>query len=444
MDEKKIKKSALQKTFKVNVPYERIKKSMDAEFDNLSKSLKIPGFRPGKVPLSFVKNKYFKEVINKTSEKLIQEEGNKTFEKNNYRLAFQPKVKLLSEFKENVDLEAEFIFEVLPVFKLNDFSKLTLKKYLPSISENDIDNVIKKLHNDNKLFKKAASGRSAKKNDRLIISYKGYVGEEQFQGGTAENQIIDLGNNSYLPEFEKNLIGKKVKEEFDLDIVFPKNYHAENLREKKATFKITINEISIPEPFKDDLALASKMGAKTIDEFREKIKNELTRYSDELSFAILKNQIIKNITSDYHFELPPTLVTREEEIIKNQLNKGKPADKNKDIKKQEKIIKEAENKVKIGIVLSEIGIKYKINVTSQEIENELARICMQYPGKEKEIVEYYKNNPAQMNSLKSPIFENKVIKLISEKATVKEEKISSEELNSKIASIEKEMGSKIS
>ena len=444
MNKNKLKKSALQKTFKVNVPYNRIKTSMEVEFDNLSKSLKIQGFRPGKVPLSFVKNKYFKEVINKISEKLIQEEGNKTFEKNNYRLAFQPKVKLLSELKENVDLEAEFTFEILPVFKLNDFSKLTLKKYVSSISENDIDNVIKKLHNDNKLFKKANSDRSAKKNDRLIISYKGYIGKEQFQGGTAENQIIDLGNNSYLPEFEKNLIGKKVKEEFDLEIMFPKNYHAENLREKKAIFKITINEISIPEPLKDDLVLASKMGAKTIDEFREKIKNELTRYSDELSFAILKNQIIKNITSDYKFELPPTLVVREEEIIKNQLNKGKPADKNKDNKKQDKIIKEAENKVKIGIVLSEIGIKYKINVTSQEIENELAKICMQYPGKEKEIVEFYKNNPAQMNTLKSPIFENKVIKLISEKASVKEEMISSEELNSKIALIEKEMGSNIS
>ena len=184
------------------------------------------------------------------------------------------------------------------------------------------------------------------------------------------------------------------------------------------------------------------MGVKTIDEFREKIKNELTRYSDELSFAILKNQIIKNITSDYKFDLPPTLVAREEEIIKNQLNKRKPADK--DNKKQDKIIKEAENKVKIGIVLSEIGIKYKINVTNQEIENELAKICMQYPGKEKEIVEFYKNSPAQMNTLKSPIFENKVIKLISEKASVKEEKISSEELNSKIALIEIEMGPNIS
>lgn len=441
MSENISKKSVLQKSFKIKVPYITMQKSMDLEFENLSKSLKVPGFRPGKVPLSFVKNKYFKEVLNKTSEKLIQEEGNKTFEKNNYRLAVQPKVKLLSDLKENIDLEAEFSFEILPNFKLQEFSKISLNRYISSISETDISNVIKKLHNDNKVFKKAPADRDAKKNDRLVISYKGFIGKEQFEGGTAENQIIDLGNNSYLPEFEKNLSGKKVNEEFELGIVFPKDYHAENLREKKAVFQIKVNEISIPEFLKNDDELAIKMGAKTTEELKTKIKNELQRYSDELSFAIMKNQIIKHIVSAYSFDLPPSLVLREEEIIKKTTNSSSATGKEKDKKADENIRENAGNKVKIGIVLSEIGIKYKINVTNQEMETELARICMQYPGKEKEIVEFYKNNPAQMNSLKSPIFENKVIKLISEKATIKEEKISSEELNSKISSIEKEMGS---
>ena len=145
---KNLKKSELQKSFKIKVPYSLMQKNMDLEFENLSKSLKVPGFRPGKVPISFVKNKYFKEIINRVSEKLIQEEGNKTFEKNNYRLAVQPQVKLLSELKENVDLEAEFSFEILPVFELNDFSKISLNKYVSSITDQDIDNVIKKLHND--------------------------------------------------------------------------------------------------------------------------------------------------------------------------------------------------------------------------------------------------------------------------------------------------------
>ena len=442
MVEKNLKKSSLQKSFKINVPYNLINKNMELEFENLSKSLKIQGFRPGKVPISFIKNKYFKEVINRTSEKLIQEEGNKVFEKNKYRLAGQPKVKLLSELKENIDLEAEFSFEILPDFKLNDFSKISLNKYVSKVTDKDINNVIKKLHNDNKVFKKAPLDRKAQNNDRLIISYKGYIDKEQFEGGSAENQIIDLGNNSYLPEFEKNLLGKKINEEFELKIVFPKNYHSENLREKNAVFIININEISIPEFLKDDNELASKMGAKNTEELKTKITNELTKYSEELSFAIMKNQILKNIVNSYKFELPPSLVLREVEIIKKSINPAKADDKIKDKKVEEKIRKDAENKVKIGIVLSEMGIKNKVNVTNQEIETELARICMQYPGKEKQIVEFYKNNPAQMNSLKSPIFENKVIKLITEKASVKEEKVSSEELNSKIASIEKEMASK--
>ena len=170
--------------------------------------------------MSFVKNKYFKEVFNRTSEKLIQEEGNNTFKKNDYRLAVQPKVKLLTELKENIDLEAEFAFEVLPIFKINDFKKINLIKYFSPITKQDIDNVIKKLHNDNKTFNKAEPNRQAKNNDRLVISYKGFVEKEQFEGGTADNQIIDLGNNSYLPEFEK-IFRKKISE-FELEIVFPK------------------------------------------------------------------------------------------------------------------------------------------------------------------------------------------------------------------------------
>ena len=196
MVEKNEKKSSLQKTFKIKVPFSNVKKGMELEFENLSKSLKIQGFRPGKIPISFIKNKYFKEVINRTSEKLIQEEGNKEFEKNKYRLAVQPKVKLLSELKENKDLEAEFSFEILPDFKINDFSKISLNKYVSEVTDNHIKNVIKKLHNDNKVFKKAATDRQAKNNDRLVISYKGYINKEQFEGGSAENQIIDLGNNS--------------------------------------------------------------------------------------------------------------------------------------------------------------------------------------------------------------------------------------------------------
>ena len=179
--------------------------------------------------------------------------------------------------------------------------------------------------------------KDKQKNDRLIISYKGFVDKEQFEGGTADNQIIDLGNNSYLPEFEKNLIGKKVNDKFELEIVFPKNYHVENLREKKAIFKININEISVPTLLKDDQELAAKVGAKTTDELKTKITNELKRYSEELSFAIIKNQIIKNIVSSYKFDLPPTLVLREEEIIKKTIkpssnqsteNKKKELEKN--------------------------------------------------------------------------------------------------------------------
>ena len=180
----------------------------------------------------------------------------------------------------------------------------------------------------------------------MLISYKGFIDKEQFEGGSAENQIIDLGNNAYLPEFEKNLLGKKLNDKFELEILFPKSYHVENLREKKATFKISINEISIPELMKDDKDLAIKMGAKNVEELKTKITNELEKYSEELSFAIMKNQIIKNIVSTYNFDLPPSLVLREKEIIKKALNEKKKMIKKKIRKLKKKLEKTQKTKLK--------------------------------------------------------------------------------------------------
>ncbi len=436
MTENKKKVSSLEKKFIIKIPYRVLDEKMDEDFQQLSKTLKVAGFRPGKVPISFVKSKYFNQVLTNVSEKLIREEGNKKFDKEGYKIASQPKVNLLSEFKENIDLEAEFVFEVLPDIELNDFKDIKLEKFVSTVGEEDIKKVIKKLFNDYREFEKIKTERKSSEKDRLIIDFTGYIDDKIFEGGSAKKQIFDVGNNNYLPEFEKNLVGKEINKDVTINLTFPKNYQKKDLQGKKAKFIVKITDIMEPKLLKNEEDLAGKMGLKDKDELKAKIRKELEKYSEDLSFSILKNNIINKIETQYDFPLPITLVNKEQSfLLGNNPNLEKLSnDKKKQV--QKKINNEAKKKVKIGLIISEIGLKNKITVTNQELEAEIAKICMQYPGKEKEIIDFYKKNPDRMNSLKGPIFENKVIQHIVEKSEVIKTTISSDELNKKLTKIQ--------
>ena len=430
---KKNIKEELKKKIKIKIAFSEVEKKMTEEFLELSKTLKIPGFRPGKIPISFVKNKYEKEVKTKVSEKLIQQQGNSAFEKKGYRLAAQPNVKLLSKIEENVDLEVEYEFEILPNIILKDFGDIKLTKYVSKVAEKDINKVIENLFNQYKHFNNIKKERKSKKGDRLVISYKGYIDDKLFEGGSAEKETIELGNNNYFPEFDENLIDKSRNDNIEFFMKFPKDYNREDLKDKKVKFTLTIHDILEGTKLKNEEELAAKTGSKNSSDLREKIKNELQKYSDDLSFNVLKKHLVSKLKSLYTFQLPDVLVSRELEFLKTQ----KPSDANKKTNSDKSFIQEAEEKVKIGLIVSEIGIKYNINVADKEVETALARICMQYPGKEKEIIEHYKTNPNALNSLKGPIFEDKVMKFIEEKINISLKEINSDDLLNKLSENEK-------
>ena len=422
-------KAELKKKIKIKIPFSEVEKKMEENFLELSKTLKLPGFRPGKIPISFVKNKYAKEVKTKVSEKLIQQQGNSEFEKKGYRLAAQPNVKLLSKIEKNEDLEVEYEFEVLPNIILKDFDEIKVTKYVAKVAEKDINKVIENLFNQYKEYNKIKKERMSKKGDRLIISYKGYIDEKLFEGGSAERETIELGNNNYFPEFDKNLIDKSINDSITFFMRFPKDYNRNDLKDKKVKFILEIHDILEGTKLKNENELAIKTGSKNSSDLREKIKNELQKYSDDLSFNVLKKELVSKLRSLYTFQLPDVLVSRELEFLKSQnsSNNEKKADTDKIFKK------EAEEKVKIGLIVSEIGIKNKINVTDKEVETALAKICMQYPGKEKEIIEHYKTNPNALNSLKGPIFEDKVMKFIEEKANISLKEINADDLLNRLS-----------
>ena len=262
-------KEELKKKFKIKIAFSEVEKKMEEEFLELSKNLKLPGFRPGKIPISFVKNKYEKEVKTKVAEKLIQQQGNSEFKKG-YKLAAQPNVKL-SKIEENVDLEVEYEFEILPNIILKDFGEIKLTKYVSKITEKDINKVIENLFNQHKDYNKIKQERKSRK-DRLIISYKGYIDEKLFEGGSADKETIELGNNNYFPEFDKNLIDKHRNENIEFFMKFPKNYNREDLKNKKVKFTLIIHEILEGIKLKNEEELATKTGSKNPSDLREKIK----------------------------------------------------------------------------------------------------------------------------------------------------------------------------
>ena len=368
-------KDSLKKKFKIKIPYSEVEREMNENFLELSKTLKLAGFRPGKIPISFVKNKYEKDVRSKVTEKLLQNEGNKKFESKGYRLAAEPKVKLISKIDDKVDLEAEYEFEILPDIVLQDFKTLELDKYISKVEENEIKKVIDNLFNDYKDYKDLQTERNSKLGDRLVISYRGFINEKQFEGGTAEKQFIDLGKNNFLPEFEKNIIDKPKNKEISFFVTFPKDYNREDLKGKKAKFVVTIDNIMEGKRLKNEDELALKTGAKNAVDLRSKIENELKKYSEELSFSVLKKSIVEKLSGLYSFSLPEILVDREMDLIKKEKSNNKSEEKISD----NLVKKEAEDKVKIGLIISEIGIKNKINVTEKELESALAKVCMQYP-----------------------------------------------------------------
>ena len=406
---------------------------MEENFLELSRTLKLPGFRPGKVPISFVKNKYENEVKTKVFEKLIQQQGNREFEKKGYRLAAQPNVKLLSKIEKNEDLEVEYEFEILPNIILKDFGEIKLTKYVSKVTEKDISKVIENLFKQYKEYNKIKKERRSQKGDKLIISYKGYIDEKLFEGGSAEKETIELGNNNFFPEFDENLIDKSRNDNIKFFMKFPKDYNRENLKDKKVKFILKIHDILEGTKLKNEEELAIKTGSKNSSDLREKIKNELQKYSDDLSFNVLKKNLVSKLRSLYTFQLPDVLVSRELEFLKSQ----KSSNNEKKVNTDKSFKKEAEEKVKIGLIVSEIGIRNKINVDEKEIETALAKICMQYPGKEKEIIEHYKSNPNAMNSIKGPIFEDKVMKFIEEKANISSEVIDTDDLLKKLSGNEK-------
>ena len=424
----------LKREYKVVVEAADMEAKVTDRLTDMAKEAQMPGFRPGKVPVTILRRTYGRQILGEVLEQAVNEATTETLEKHELKPAMQPKIEVVS-FDEGADLEYTIQLEVMPEFEPMDFATLSLERVVADIGDEEIDERVNSLAQQFKEFTEAADGQAAQDGDTVVMDFKGSVDGELFEGGTAEEHSLELGSNTFIPGFEEQLVGVKKGDETTVKVTFPEQYQAENLAGKEAEFAVTVREVKVPLPVSVDDALAEKLGLENLAALKDAVREQSEKDFGELSRTKLKRVLLDALAENHDFEVPPTLVDGEFEQIWNQVEE--------DMKRQEKTIADldkpeeeakaeyrgiAERRVRLGLLLSEVGNSNNLTVTQDEVNRAMAEQAQRFPGQEQQIFEFYQSNPEMRAQLEAPIMEDKVVDFILEMAQVSETKVSIEEL----------------
>ncbi|MBC7583036.1 trigger factor [Tardiphaga sp. vice352] len=432
----------LKREFQVNVPAADIEAKVDARLDDMKGKVKLNGFRPGKVPMGHLKRLYGRSVAAETVEELIRDTNSQIFTERGFRLATEPKVTMPTEQKEvedilsgKSDLNYTVAIEVVPAIELADFKSFSVEKPVAEVAESDVDEAIKRVADQNRAFNAKAEGEKAASGDRVTVSFKGTIDGTPFDGGTGEDIQVLIGSNTFIPGFEEQLIGIGAGETRTLKVEFPKNYASDTLAGKPAEFETTATKIESPVDTVIDDEFAKTLGLESLDKLKEAAKERLTQEYAGATRQRVKRVLLDRLDETHQFGAPPSLVEEEFKLMWNSIKSemestGKSfADENTtEEAAMEEYRKIADRRVRLGLVLSEIGEKNKITVTDDEVSRAVIERARSMPGREKEVWDYYRNNANALAQLRAPIYEDKVVDYILELANVTEKKVSREEL----------------
>ena len=432
----------LKREFQVSIPAADIGAKADAQLADLKDKVRLNGFRPGKVPTAHLKKLYGRSVMAETVEKTIQETNSQIFTERGFKLATEPKVTLPTEEKAveeilsgNADLTYTVAIEVVPAIELADFKSFTVEKPVTEVSDADVDEAIKRIAEQNRDYADKGEGAKAESGDRVTISFKGTIDGTPFEGGTGEGIQVGIGSNTFIPGFEDQLIGITKDETRTLKVPFPKNYGNAELAGKDAEFETTATLIEAPKDKTIDDEFAKSLGLESLDKLKEAARERLSAEYAAASRQKVKRTLLDRLDEAHKFEAPPSLVDEEFNLMWNSIkaemeSAGKTfadEDTTEDVANAE-YRKIADRRVRLGLVLSEIGEKNKISVTDDEVSRAVIERARQMPGREKEVWDFYRSNPNALAQLRAPIYEDKVVDFLLELATVNEKKVSREDL----------------
>jgi len=432
----------LKHEFQISVPASDLDAKADAKLVELKDKVRLNGFRPGKVPVSHLKKVYGRSVMAETVEQTIRDTNSQIFTERGFRLATEPKVTMPTEEKavENIltgksDLTYTVSIEVVPAIELADFKSFSVEKPVVDVTDKEIDEGVQRIADQNRPYAAKGEDAKAESGDRVTISFKGTINGTPFEGGTSENIPVVIGSNSFIPGFEEQLIGMSVGETRTLKLSFPNNYGNQTLAGQAAEFETTATLIEAPQETVVDDEFAKTLGLESLDKLKEVLREQLQSEFASVTRQKVKRALLDRLDETHRFDAPPSLVDEEFNLMWNSIkaemeSAGKTfADENTtEEAAKEEYRKIADRRVRLGLVISEIGEKNKITVTDDEVSRAVIERARQMPGREKEVWDYYRNNPNALAQLRAPIYEDKVVDFILELAKVTEKKTTREEL----------------
>ncbi|MDA9170675.1 trigger factor [Alphaproteobacteria bacterium] len=428
----------LKREFEVVITSAEIDILVNEKLVGIAKEAKLPGFRPGKVPISVVKNRFGKQVLGEVVRETIDNASKETMDSNKLTASSQPKIEIIS-FEEGEDLKAKLSVEIMPNFEIPELSSLEVIKPVVEIVDKDINDAVEKIAKENIGTNLVKKNRAAKLGDTLVIDFLGKVDDEVFEGGEAKGHNLKLGSNSFIPGFEDGLVGAIKDKTIFVKVTFPSDYQAKNLAGKEAVFETTVNEIREDAKLEINDEFAKTLGMESLEALKNAVSEQLKKQHVEASRQKAKRDILDKLANAVSFELPETLEKDEYASICKAMNPNAKADHDhdNDLPAPDKGMSKAEKddaseiskrRVRLGLLLSEIGRKNNIKVEEEDTRNAMMKEIQKYPGQEKEVMEYFKKNPDAQQQLAGPIFEDKIIDFILELAKVKEKVVSIEEL----------------
>lgn len=432
MQIKETAKKGLKREYTVTVPAKDVEAQTEAKLKEVGQTAKIAGFRPGHIPVNMLKQRYGKSVMGEVLEKSVHDATHKVIDEKKLRPALQPEIKITS-FEEGKDLEFTMSVELFPEVPEIDLKKIEIEKPTFDIAEKDVDEAVERLAERNKVRKPKADSAKAAKGDVVRIDFKGLKDGVAFDGGTAENFSLELGSGQFIPGFEDQLIGAKKGDDVKVDVTFPKEYHAQDLAGKPVVFEVKVHEVLTSEAAKVNDEFAKEIGFDSLKALKGSIKEHLAKDYEQYARNRMKKDLFDKLEDVCTFEVPEGMVESEFKQIwaklKQAQEQGDPSVAGRDDQELEKEYRGiAERRVRLGVFLAELGRKQKVQVSQQELMGAVVEQARQFPGQEHQVVEFYQKNPAHIEELRGPLFEDKVVDNIFNEVKTKEKKISLEEL----------------
>jgi trigger factor len=403
----------------------------------------MKGFRKGKVPMALLKKQYGQRLMGEAMQESIDGAMSKHFEDSGDRPAMQPAVKMTNDdWKEGDDIHVEMSYEALPTIPEVDLKKIKLDKMIAKADEASVDEALANLAETAQDFADRKKGTKSKDGDQVTIDFLGKVDGEAFEGGAAEDYPLVLGSNSFIPGFEAQLVGVKVGEEVEVNVTFPAEYGAENLAGKDAVFECKIKAVKAPKAAEINDELATKFGAEDLAALKGQISERLEAEYAGAARAVQKRHLLDALDKMVKFELPPSLVEAEAGQIAHQLwhdeNPDVQGHDHPEIEPTDEHNTLAERRVRLGLLLAELGQKAEIQVTDAEMTQAMMNQARQYPGQEREFFEFVQKNPQMQQQMRAPLFEDKVVDYVFELATVTDKEVSKDQLQKAVEAMDDE------